>query len=100
MDNKPNYNPKDKNSVIGYAKLLKGKTLRQTCDPKILEQSYTGKGNLGQILEKFYFGYNPNSKSEADFFEQNRNQNFSPKNSTKTRVPLKGTIGPKYYQLQ
>ncbi|MBK6340574.1 MAG: hypothetical protein IPF63_13635 [Bacteroidetes bacterium] len=27
------------------------------------------KGNFGQILEKFYFGYNPNSKSEADFFE-------------------------------
>ncbi len=32
MDNKPNYNPKDKNSVIGYAKLFKGKTLRQTCE--------------------------------------------------------------------
>ena len=63
------YNPKDKKSVIDYAKLLKGKTLRQTCDSLILEHSYTGKGNFGQILEKFYFGYNPNSKSEADFFE-------------------------------
>lgn len=63
------YNPKDKKSVIVYAKLLKGKTLRQICDPKILEHNYTGKGNFGQILEKFYFGYNPNSKSEADFFE-------------------------------
>jgi DNA mismatch repair protein MutH len=27
------YNPKDKKSVIDYAKLLKGKTLRQICDP-------------------------------------------------------------------
>jgi DNA mismatch repair protein MutH len=63
------YNPKDKKSVIDYAKLLKGKTLRQICDPLILEHNYTGKGNFGQILEKFYFGYDPNSKSEADFLE-------------------------------
>ncbi len=63
------YNPKDKKSVIDYAKLLKGKTLREICDPLILEHNYIGKGNFGQILEKFYFGYDPNSKSEADFFE-------------------------------
>lgn len=63
------YNPKDKKSVIDYAKLLKGKTLRQICDPLILEHKYIGKGNFGQILEKFYFGYDPNSKSQADFFE-------------------------------
>jgi len=63
------YNPKDKKSVIDYAKLLKGKTLREICHPEILDHNYTGKGNFGQILEKFYFGYDPNSKSEADFFE-------------------------------
>lgn len=63
------YNPKDKKSIIDYAQLLKGKTLRQVCDPSILKHNYTGKGNFGQILEKFYFGYDPNSKSEADFFE-------------------------------
>jgi DNA mismatch repair protein MutH len=63
------YNPKDKYSVIEYAKLLKGKTLREICNPLILEHNYTGKGNFGQIIEKFYFGYDPNSKSEADFFE-------------------------------
>lgn len=61
------YNPKDKNSVIGYAKKLKGKSLRQVCDPNILEHSYSGKGNFGQVLEKFYFGYEPNSTAEADF---------------------------------
>lgn len=63
------YNPKDKKSIIDFAQLLKGKTLRQVCDPSILKHNYTGKGNFGQILEKFYFGYDPNSKSEADFFE-------------------------------
>lgn len=63
------YNPNDKKSVIDYAKLLKGKTLREICNPEILQHNYIGKGNFGQILEKFYFGYDPNSKSEADFFE-------------------------------
>lgn len=63
------YNPQDKRSVVEYAKLLKGKTLREVCDSSILEHNYTGKGNFGQILEKFYFGYDPNSKSEADFSE-------------------------------
>lgn len=61
------YNPSDKNSVIEYAKKLKGKSLRQVCDPKVLEHSYSGKGNFGQVLEKFYFGYEPNSLAEADF---------------------------------
>lgn len=63
------YNPKDKNSIIEYAKKLKGKSLREVCDPTILEHSYSGKGNFGQVLEKFYFGYEPNSIAEADFAE-------------------------------
>lgn len=61
------YNPGDKNSVIEYAKKLKGKSLRQVCDSTILEHSYSGKGNFGQLIEKFYFGYEPNSTAEADF---------------------------------
>jgi DNA mismatch repair protein MutH len=61
------YNPSDKNSIIEYAKKLKGKSLRQVCDSKVLEHSYSGKGNFGQVLEKFYFGYEPNSLAEADF---------------------------------
>lgn len=61
------YNPSDKNSVIKYAKKLKGKSLREVCDPNILEHLYLGKGNFGQVLEKFYFGYEPNSTAEADF---------------------------------
>ena len=48
------YNPSDKSSIIEYAKKLKGKSLRQICDSKVLEHSYSGKGNFGQVLEKFY----------------------------------------------
>ena len=61
------YNPNDKNSILEFAILLKGKTLREACDKSILNHNYSGKGNFGQILEKFYFLYEPNSDSEPDF---------------------------------
>lgn len=72
------YNLKDKNSIIEYAKLLKDKTLRQLCNPEILEHNYSGKGNYGQIIEKFYFLYNPNSESEPDFPEAGLELKSSP----------------------
>ena len=61
------YNPNDKYSIIEYAKRLKGKTLREACNENILSHNYSGKGNFGQILEKYYFLYEPNSDSEPDF---------------------------------
>ena len=72
------YNPNDKKSIVEYAKLLKEKTLRQVCDDAISEHNYSGKGNFGQILEKFYFGYEPNSKSEADFVKVGMELKSSP----------------------
>ncbi len=63
------YNRNDKKSIIDYSKKLEGKTLRQVCGNEILASSFSGKGNFGQMLEKFYFHYEPNSKSEADFSE-------------------------------
>lgn len=63
------YNPSNKESIKKYANKLKGKTLRQVCDIKVLEHTYLGKGNFGQVLEKYYFGYEPNSKAEADFVQ-------------------------------
>ncbi|MDI9364571.1 MAG: Sau3AI family type II restriction endonuclease [Flavobacterium sp.] len=61
------YNLNDKNSILAFAKLLKDKSLRQACDESILMHNYLGKGNFGQILEKFYFLYEPNSDAEPDF---------------------------------
>jgi DNA mismatch repair protein MutH len=63
------YNPNDKISVLEYANLLKGKSLRQICSPLIFNHNYSGKGSFGQLLEKYYFLYNPNSSSEPDFKE-------------------------------
>ena len=56
-------------SIVSYAKNLKNKTLRQACGAEIEKHGYRGKGNFGQLVEKFYFGYEPNSKAEADFVE-------------------------------
>ena len=56
-------------SIIEFAKQLKNQTLRQACGSEIEKHSYKGKGNFGQILEKFYFGYEPNSDAEPDFKE-------------------------------
>lgn len=63
------YNPNFSRSIIEFAKKLKGKTLRETCGVEIEKHGYKGKGNFGQILEKFYFGYKPNSDTEPDFKE-------------------------------
>jgi len=56
-------------SIIVYAKKLKGLTLRKACAEEIVNHNYKGKGNFGQVLEKFYFGYEPNSNTEPDFIE-------------------------------
>jgi DNA mismatch repair protein MutH len=63
------YTISDSDSIINFAKQLKNKTLRQACGSEIEKHGYKGKGNFGQILEKFYFGYEPNSDSEPDFKE-------------------------------
>ena len=56
-------------SIIKFANKLKGLTLKQACGNEIEKHGYQGKGNFGQILEKFYFGYEPNSESAPDFKE-------------------------------
>jgi DNA mismatch repair protein MutH len=61
------YNPDDKKSIIDYAIRLRGKSLKESCNKDILNHQYKGKGNFGQVLEKYYFLYEPNSNSEPDF---------------------------------
>ncbi|MCA0229941.1 MAG: DNA mismatch repair protein [Bacteroidetes bacterium] len=61
------YNPENKESIIQYAKTLRGKTLRQICDVDLIKNNRKGKGHFGQILEEFFFQYKPNSGSDPDF---------------------------------
>jgi len=63
------YDVNSADSIIGFAKLLKDQTLREACGVDIEKHGYKGKRNFGQILEKFYFGYKPNSNAEPDFKE-------------------------------
>lgn len=72
MNKSTNQNMFDVNSadsIIEFAKNLKNLTLREACAEEIEKHNYKGKGNFGQILEKFYFGYEPNSDAEPDFKE-------------------------------
>lgn len=63
------YNHQSPDSILDYAKKLKDKTLREACAIEIENHKIKGKGNFGQILEKYYFGYGLNSNSEPDFPE-------------------------------
>jgi DNA mismatch repair protein MutH len=69
MHNEAKFNPSLAKSIIEFAKKLKNQTLREACAVEIEKHNYKGKGNFGQILEKFYFGYEPNSDAEPDFKE-------------------------------
>jgi DNA mismatch repair protein MutH len=61
------YDIKSADSIIDFTKKLKDQTLRQACGEEVEKHGYKGKGSFGQILEKFYFGYEPNSDAEPDF---------------------------------
>jgi len=64
-----NFDSSSVKSIVTYAKRLKGFSLRESCGDAIANHGYNGKGNFGQLVEKFYFGYEPNSKAEADFVD-------------------------------
>lgn len=61
-----NYNDKSVDSIVEYAKGIRGKTFEQIDNSNRLNNN-GGKGNLGQVVEESYFGYKINSDSKADF---------------------------------
>ena len=61
------YDKSSKESILEYARQLLGKSLKNLHEHSELPQ--TGKGGLGTAVEKYHFGYEPNSKSEPDFKE-------------------------------
>ena len=58
------YDDKDPRSIEAHAKLLLKKTLREVYGQY---EVGTGRGALGQAVEKHHFNYEPNNKSEPDF---------------------------------
>lgn len=61
------YDHTSKESILEYGRLLLGKTLKEL-HPDAVEYS-TGKGRMGQSVEKYHFGYMPNSEADPDFTE-------------------------------
>ncbi|PKM93210.1 MAG: DNA mismatch repair protein MutH [Firmicutes bacterium HGW-Firmicutes-1] len=61
------YNENEVQSILCYAQQIEDKTLKES----VAEYSddIGGKGKLGQLIEKHYFGYENNSRQEADFAE-------------------------------
>lgn len=75
------YDKTSPESILEYAKRLEGKTfydikkhyftyfnrLNELTDEN--NENTNAKGQLGNFLEEYYFGYKPNSDQEADFSE-------------------------------
>ena len=66
---KGKYNRADKLSILEYSKQILHKTLEEAIAPDKIDEKFQGKGSLGQLVEKYFFGYDINSKQEADFHE-------------------------------
>lgn len=69
MKNNLPYDDNDISSIFNYASLLKNKSLSEILEGITNDDSFKGKGSFGQKLEKLYFGYEPNSNPEPDFYK-------------------------------
>lgn len=84
------YSRNDLKSILEYAAKLKDRSLREACGEEVIDNSYIGKGNFGQILEKYYFHYEPNSVAEPDFHEIGMELKTSPlKKNAKNQLSAK-----------
>ena len=61
-----NYDKASKMSILEFSKKLLGKTLEEAVAPVIIDPK-RGKGQLGQLVELYFFGIENNSRQEADF---------------------------------
>jgi len=82
------YDKTSRESIVKYAENLLGKTLRKVLGTHI-RQTYSGKGRLGQLLEKLYFQYDLNSVSMPDFPEAGLELKTTPLKQTKNGLKSK-----------
>lgn len=65
--------------LIDYSKKLENRSLNDILHEDLKTEAYTkGKGSLGQTVEKLFFGYEINSKKEADFKHVGRELKVAP----------------------
>ena len=63
------YDPTSPESILQFAKRLTGRTLAEVVDMSGVIENHHHKGDLGSMVEKFYFRIATNSLSEPDFPE-------------------------------
>ena len=61
------YDRTDKVSIWRYSAKLLETTLSSAIYPNQIDEEIGGKGKLGQLVEKYFFGYDLNSNPDADF---------------------------------
>ena len=63
------YNKNDRQSIVEYASMLIGSTLRESTDAKEIADIKRSKGSFGEAVEYYYFDLKNNSDSAPDFKE-------------------------------
>ena len=63
------YNKNDRQSIVEYASMLIGSTLRESTDAKEIADIKRSKGSFGEAVEYYYFDLKNNSDSAPDFRE-------------------------------
>jgi DNA mismatch repair protein MutH len=62
------YDPSSPQSLLEFARGLSGKTLAEVVDMLAVSESVTNKGDLGNMVEKYYYRYQPdNTTHKPDF---------------------------------
>lgn len=82
------YDARDAESIFAYSSGLIGHTLTEAVaalglDIVTDDIQMKGKGGLGQLVEKFYYGYEPNSDPRPDFPEAGVELKTTPLKTTK-----------------
>ena len=63
------YDKTSPESLLDFAHGLSGKTLAEAVDMTLANENVKNKGDLGSLIEKYYFKYEPNSFHGPDFVE-------------------------------
>lgn len=63
------YDKTSPESLLDFARGLSGKTLAEAVDMTLATENIKNKGDLGSLIEKYYFEYQPNSFHGPDFIE-------------------------------
>lgn len=84
------YDPRDRDSIVEYATLLIGRTLRDILEELPPEIDFMAhKGGMGTALERLYFRYEPNSNPEPDFPEAGIELKVTPLKKARGRLVAK-----------